>query len=530
MPQARLPMRKTREVLRLKAMGLSDNQVSRASGVARTTVRRYLARAEAAGVSWPLPDELDDAELDRLLFGEPDPTRDQASVVPDWAQVQRELRGKHVTLQLVHAEYVEQVGEARAYSYSRFCELYRGWEGRVEPVMRQRHTAGEKLFVDWAGMTVPVVDPATGEVFDAQIWVGTLGASSYTYARAMRSQQQRDWLAAHVACFEHLGAVPEIVVPDNTKTAVTSPCRYDPDVNVAYAELAEHYQLAVVPTRVAKPRDKGKVESGVLVVERSVLAPLRKRTFFGLGELNAAIEPLVERVNERTMQHVGKSRRQLFDQVDRPAMRTLPGGRYEYAEWTKARVAPDYHVAVDGHYYSVPFRLIGRQLDVRMTARTIEIFDQRRRVASHPRSFTHGHTTIPAHMPDSHRRHAEWTPERIRRWARAEAGPQAAELVDRIMREMPHPEQGFRSALGVMRLGKRYGPERLEAACQRALMSGAVRYRSVKAILERGLDRQPLPDALPEVPPARHHNIRGPGYFACPGQLPLTTTEGDDTC
>lgn len=513
MPQPRVTMRKIREVLRLDALGLNKRQIHGSTGIARSTVREYLERAQRAGVGWPIPDGVDDGELERRLFGE---RRGAAAgrVAPDFAWVQRELLGKAVTLQLVHDEYVERVGEG-AYSYSRFCELFREHERRTQPAtMRQRHIAGEKAFVDWAGMTVPIIDRSTGEVIDAQVFVGALGASSYTHARAYRSQGQRDWLQAHAAMFEDLDGVPQIVVPDNTKTAITSPHRYDPDINIAYADLARHYDVAVVPARVARPQDKSKVEVAVQIVERRVLAPLRKQTFFGLDELNRAMQPLVDALNDREMSAYGASRRELFETLDRPALGPLPPVRYEHAEWSRARVAPDYHVSVDKHFYSVPFQLIGRQVDVRATAGTVEVFDRTKRVAAHPRSFKRGaHTTRPTDMPSSHRRHAEWTPERLTRWA-AKGGPATQRVVAQILSDYPHPEQGFRSVLGVMRLGKTYGTDRLEAACERASRVGAVRYRSLKTMLERGLDKQPLPDTAEVIEMPRHPNIRGGSYFA----------------
>jgi len=507
-------MRKTREVLRLHGLGLSQVQIHRSTGLARSTVGEYLARAKRAGVASPAPDELGDAELERLLFGEPVRAA-TGRVEPDFARVNRELSRKGVTLQLLHTEYVDEVGEG-AYSYSRFCELFREHEKRTaEPWMRHRHVAGEKSYVDWAGMVVPIIDRATGEVIDAQIFVGSMGASNFTHSRAYRSQDQRNWNTAHVHLFDAFGVVPQIVVPDNTKTAITKPNRYDPDVNIAYADLARHYDVAVIPARVRKPKDKSKVENAVLQIERHVLAPLRDQTFFGIDELNQAMQPLIDKLNDRVMKAYDASRRELFEQLDRPAMRPLPGEPYQYAEWTKARVGLDYHVTVDRHHYSVPFRLIGTQLEVRQTARTIEIFDGGERVAAHARSFVkNGHTTREADMPSAHRRHAEWTPQRIERWASAEAGPAAARVVAQIMADKPHPEQGFRAAVGVIRLGKRYGAERLEAACERALAVGAVRFKSIENILKSGLDQQPLDDGAQVIAMPRHPNIRGGAYFA----------------
>lgn len=520
MPQARVPMRKIKEVLRLHSLGLSNNQIHGAAGISRSTVREYLQRAESAGVSWPTADAIDESRLELLLFGERVRVL-EGRVAPDWAKVKQELSGKAVTLQLLHAEYVAEVGDG-AYSYSRYCDLFRKFESTVAPSMRQRHKAGEKLYVDWAGMTVPIIDAATGEVIDAQIFVATMGASSFTFTRAYRSQAQRHWLAAHVAAFAFLGGVPEIVVPDNTKTAITHPSRYDPDVNIAYTDLARHYDIAVVPARVRKPKDKPKVEVSVQVVERDVLAPLRKMTFFGIDELNQAMRPLLDEVNQRTMKSYEQSRQTMFDTLDKPALRALPRERFEYAEWTRARVAIDYHVTVDKHHYSVPFRLIGRQLEVRMTARIIEIFDRNVRVAAHARSFVKGaHTTRLNDMPSAHRRYAEWTPQRLTRWA-GETGPATARVVEQIIADKPHPEQGFRSALGVMRLGKRYGAPRLEAACERAMRVGAVRYQSIKTMLERGLDQQPLPETAQVIQMPRHHNIRGGGYFTAQSQTKET--------
>lgn len=527
MPQVRVAMRKIKEVLRLASLGMSKQQIHGATGIARSTVREYLQRAERAQVVWPVPDAVGDDELERLLFGERQHTS-VGLVAPDFVRVKRELAGKGVTLQLLHAEYADEVG-SEAYSYSRFCELFRQFEKRVSPSMRQRHRAGEKAFVDWAGMTVEIIDPRTGDVVDAQIFVGAMGASNFTFARAYRSQSGRNWHAAHVAMFECFGAVSEIVVPDNTKTAITAPSRYDPGVNLAYAELARHYNVAVIPARVRKPKDKPKVEVAVQVVERRVLAPLRKQTFFGLSELNRAMEPLLDALNTRVMKAYEASRRELFEQIDRPVMRALPAQRYEYAERSFARVAPDYHVTVDKHHYSVPHELCKRQLEVRQAAQIIEIFDRGKRVAVHPRSFEKGrHTTQSGHMPASHRKYAEWTPDRLRRWAR-ETGLHTERVVAQIMADKPHPEQGFRAAFGVIRLAKTFGPSRLEAACERALRVGALRVASLKSMLERGLDQQPLPDTGPTRPLPKHSNIRGSDYFRCPGQLALTNNNEGDT-
>jgi transposase len=379
--------------------------------------------------------------------------------------------------------------------------------------MRQEHRAGEKLFVDYAGQTIDVIDPDTGELRPAQIFVAVLGASSYTYAEATWTQQLPDWIGAHIRAFAFLGGLPEIVVPDNTRCAVTDPHLYEPDLNPTYQDLAAHYGVAIIPARPRRPRDKAKVEAGVLLVERWILACLRNRRFFSLVELNEAIGELLIRLNRRRFKRLPESRESLFQALDRPALRPLPPEHYEYAEWRKVRVHIDYHVDVDRHYYSVPYPLVRRELDARLTDRTVEVFHRGERVASHRRSCLRGRfTTVPEHMPPAHRHHAEWTPERLRRWAE-ESGPESAQLVETILLSRRHPQQGFRTCLGILRLGKRYGEGRLEAACRRANAIGARSYRSVASILEKGLDRQPPPGTEPEHRSPEHENVRGALYY-----------------
>jgi transposase len=506
-------MRKIREVLRL-ALGeeLSRRQVSAASGVPLTTVNDYLRRAAAADLKWPLPGDLDDAGLEALLYPPVVPSV-VTRPVPDWGRVHKELRRKSVTLQLLWLEYRE--AHPDGYGYSQFANLYRAWRGQVDVTMRQSHKAGEKLFVDFPGETVPVHDRCTGEVaLRAELFVAVLGASNWLYAEAFPSQELLYWVTAHVHCFEAMAGCPAIVVCDNLRSAVTRPHRYEPDVNATFAEMAAHYGIAVIPARAYKPRDKAKAESGVLIAERWIIARLRDRRFYSLAEANAAIAACAAEINARPFQKLDGSRQSLFEQVERLALRPLPATRYEFATWRKARVNIDYHVAVDRHYYSVPYQLARQQVDVRLSAATVEIFHHSRRVASHRRSFQrHGHTTDPAHMPDSHRRHAEWTPSRITEWA-GKTGPATAALVAAILASRPHPEQGYRAALGIIRLAGRYGADRAEAACARALALRAYSYRSVESILRTGLDRQPLPGNAPALAPhPAHDNVRGPGYY-----------------
>src|SRR5215475_13260520 len=512
MPRKRLSMRQVHEVLRLKwAGGLSDRQIAQSLGLSRPTVAAYVQRAQATGLSWPLPEGLDEAALARLLFP-PSPTHSVfPPLAPDWAQVHQELKRKGVTLLLLWQEYKAATPEG--FQYSWFCQAYRAWVGKLDLVMRQTHRAGEKLFVDYAGQGIPVVNRHSGEVHEAVIFVAVLGASSYTYAEATWTQSLPDWIGSHVRTFAALGGVPEIVVPDNLKAAVTRAHRYEPTLNRTYTDLAQHYGFAVIPARAAKPRDKAKVEVGVQVVERWMLARLRHHTFFALAEVNAALAPLLATLNARPFKKLPGSRQELFETLDHPALQPLPAQPYEYAEWKLARVNIDYHVEVEGHYYSVPYALVRQQLDVRLSVSVVELFAKGKRVASHPRSPHKGrHSTVAAHMPKAHQHYAEWTPQRVIHWA-ATSGPATAQVVEMILASRPHPQQGFRSCLGLMRLGKSYSPERLEAACRRALTLGACSYKSIESILKKGLDRQPVPQPPASMASPPHLNIRGPQYY-----------------
>ena len=513
MPRPRAAMRKIREALRLcLAEGLSPRQAGIATGLPRTTVRRYVVRAVEAGLGWPLPPDLDDRALEARLYGRAAPAPAVVTrPVPDWADVHRELRRKGVTLQLLWSEYRERCPDGFGYTW--FTEGYRAFAGRLDLVLRHDHRAGEKAFVDFAGQTIPITDPRTGEIWGAQLFVAVLGASNHTYAEALPSQELPHWLGAHVRAFEFWGGAPAILVPDNLRCAVTRAHRYEPILNASYAELAAQYGCAVIPARSGKPRDKAKVESGVLVAERWIAAALRNRTFFSLAEANAAIRERLAWLNARPFKKLEGSRDSLFAALDRPALRPLPATPYEYAVWKQAKVNIDYHVELERHYYSVPYTLVGERVDVRASVRTVEVFARGRRVASHPRSSAVGrHTTEAAHMPESHRRHLEWTPSRLVAWGE-QTGPATGALVAAILHSRPHPEQGFRSCLGIFRLGRRHGPERLEAACERALAAGALSYRSVDSILRGGLERAPLPEPAPVRATRTHANVRGPGYY-----------------
>ena len=505
-------MRQVREVLRLKHVcGHSGHQIAAMVGVSRYTVAEYLRRAGVLGITWPVPAELDDAALERKLFTPPFAKGEPARPQPDWPRLHAELRRPSVTLLLMWEEY--RAGQPDGYGYSRFCDLYAAWRGRLSPTMRQTHPAGERMFVDYAGQTVEVIDGATGEVRRAQIFVAALGASNFTYAEARWTQALPDWIGCHVGAFSSFGGVARQIVCDNLKAGVTAACRYEPGISRTYQDMASHYGTAVLPARVRRPRDKAKVEVAVQVVQRWVLARLRHRRFFSLAELNGAIRELIADLNDRPMRHLGSSRRALFEALERPALLPLPTEPYTYAEWRRCRAGLDYHVEVHGHFYSVPYRLMREVIEARITDQTVELFHESTRVACHVRNpRQHRHTTIPDHMPSAHRRHAEWTPTRLLREAAA-IGPSTIALVQRILATKPHPEQGFRACLGILRLVRSYGPERLEAACQRGMDIGARTYGSVQSILRNGLDRAYRPEPVSDELPVQHENIRGSGYY-----------------
>lgn len=501
-------MRNIREVLRLHlGQRLAQRVIAQSLRLGLGTVNGYVARARRARLGWPLPDELDDERLEALLFPPvPDVPLDRRPT-PDWAWVHQELRRPNVTLALLWEEH--RAAAPDGFGYSWFCDLYREWAGRLKPTLRQVHPAGERLFVDFAGSTVAVAQGAGGEERQAQVFVAVLGASSFTYACATWSQALPDWIGAHVRALAYFSGAARQLISDNLKAGVTRACFHEPVVNRTYGEMAAHYGTAIVPARPYKPRDKAKVEVGVQVVQRWILARLRHQRFFCLAELNAAIAELVERLNDRPMRGLGTTRRVLFERFDRPALLPLPDVAYEYAEWRRCRVGLDYHVAIDKHFYSVPHELLRQEVEARITAGVVEVFHRGKRVASHVRSASRHPSTVAEHMPSAHRRYREWTHERIRREAAA-VGDDAAVLLDLILRSRPHPEQGFRSCIGILGLVGQHGAERVDAACARALSLGTRSYTSVATILR---NRQDQPAGAAEAPSLPHENIRGPGYY-----------------
>ena len=509
MAASKLPMRKLRDVLRLKyAAGLPQRAIAQACGVGLGTVTAYLQRATTAGLTWPLPDDLDDGALETRLFRRPTLATDR--VVPNWIDLHQELKRPGVTLMLLWQEY--RAAHPHGYAYSQFCERYRQWARRLRPSMRQVHRAGEKLFVDFSGKRPHLIDPATGEEIAVELFVGVLGASGLIYAEATRGQDLSSWIQAHMRMLEYFHGSTAVWIPDNLRSAVTRAHRYEPEINRTYLELAQHYGAVVIPTRVARPKDKPKAEVSVQIAQRWVLAVLRHRTFFTLADLNEAIGACVDAINDRPMKVVGVSRRTRFEQIDRPALRPLPRTRYELAEWHICRPNIDYHVAIDHNFYSVPYPLVGQALDARVTASTVEVFFKGRRVAAHARLAGRGRSaTLVEHMPRAHRAHAEWTPSRLIAWAE-QTGPATGRLVAGILERRPHPEQGYRACLGLMRLGREHGADRLEAACHRAEQLRSYRFRTVEHILKHQQDRLPL-DTPPARPALTHENLRGATYY-----------------
>lgn len=514
MPTQRVSMRKIRDILRLKhCAGLSIRQIARSLNLSVGVVSKYLAAATAAGLSWPLEEAFDDSALERLLAGQIASQSPKFFAEPDFPYIHLELKRKGVTRLLLWQEYAAAF-PLNHYRYTQFCVLYKEWRRALNPTMRQLHKAGEKMFVDYAGQTIPIIDTSSGLIHRAQIFVAVLGASNYSFAEATLTQTLPDWIGSHLRAFNFFGGVTELIVPDNIKSGVTKASRYEPTLNRTYAEMAAHYSTAILPARPYKPRDKAKVEVSVQLVERWILARLRNLTFFSLFDLNEAIGPLIEKLNLRPFRKLLGCRSSLFESLDKPLLKPLPQAPYEYAEWMKARVGLDYHLEVEGHFYSVPHSLTQKQVDVRLTAKLLEVLFAGKRVASHLRSRVKGgSTTLTEHMPRAHREQKEWRPERLKEWGE-EVGTHAQQVISHLLSSKPHPEQGLRSGLGLVSLGRRYGLDRLEAACRRACQIGSLSLGSVESILKSGLDRVAFEQAdhlKAEI--YLHENVRGAHYY-----------------
>jgi transposase len=504
-------MRKISEILRQRYdLKLSYRDIASSQHISISTVSEYLWRAKAAGFNGKLPDGITEEELYNRLFLPVEQSVTKRSL-PDWDVVHQELRRKGVTIRLLWREYRDQYADG--LGYTQFCKRYQRHVKALSPVMRQVHKAGEKSFVDYAGMVVPWLDPVTGEIHEAQIFVGCLGASQFMFVEATETQQLPDWIQSHVRMFEYFGGVSEMVVPDNLKTGVTKSHRYDPDININYQHISEHYGFAIVPARIYEPKDKAKVENAVGIVERQILAAMRHITFTSIAEINTAIKPRLSALNEQSFQKMKASRLSLFESIDKPALKPLPPEKYHYEKWQKAKIHIDYHFVFDDHYYSVPYKYIHHEVEIRATAKIVECFFQQKRIVSHVRSYQrYKYTTLKEHMPPAHRAHAEWSPERMKRWA-SKIGKNTAQFIDHLIMSRAFPQQAYRSCLGLLRLGSRYGEDRLEKACAIAYQAGATRYKQVESILKNKADVISHSSATNTPVISSHENIRGSEYY-----------------
>lgn len=499
-------MRKIKDVLRLKLeAGLTHEQVAAALRISKGVVTKYLTLASAAELDWVAMAAMDEAELERRLLAKP--VRQSDYVMPDYGRVHQELRRKGMTLMLLWEEYQAEYAGQQTYRYTQFCEHYRAFSQRLKRSMRQVHRAGEKLFIDYAGPTLALTDGARAHIF-----VAALGASSYTFACATARETMADWLDATAQALSFFGGVPQLIVPDNPRALIADPDRYEPRSQDTVQDFARHYGTSVLPARPRRPQDKARVESAVQVVERWILARLRHQRFASVHEINLAVEPLLDRLNTRPFQKLPGSRASAFAALDAPALQPLPAQHYELARFKTARVHIDYHVEVDRHRYSVPHALVGQVLDARITRHVVELLHRGQRVASHRRSAQRGgFTTLTQHMPAAHRAHLQWTPQRLIHWGQ-DIGLATGTVVTRLLEQYKHPEHGYRACLGLLSLSKRYGRDRLEAACNLALQIHAYRYRDVRDILQNNRDRTALASAAQWVSPT-HENVRGPGYY-----------------
>ena len=505
-------MRKIREVLRLRlGANLSYQAIKASTKISVGACQKLVKKAEALGLSWPLPDDMDDNQLARLFYPGSDTRVSSRFQVPDWAAIHQELKGKGVTKQLLWEEYTQQYPN-RCYSYSQYCDRYQHWCKQQKRSMRQHHKAGEKCFIDYCGPTLPIVCSRTGEIREAAVFVAVLGASNFTYSEATWSQSLPDWLESHVRLFNYLGGTPKMLIPDNLKSGVNKACRYDPELNPSYQQLAAHYQVAVMPARPYKPKDKAKVEVGVQVVERWIMARLRHHTLFSLAEANQCIRALLEELNNKPFKQLPGSRRQAFEQLDKPALQPLPCQPYRYVEIKPVKVNIDYHVCFEQHHYSVPHQYVGETLELHASESLISLYFRQQPITSHPRKRYPGTTTQAAHMPKRHQKHHQWTPGRLKNWAQ-DIGPDVLTWVSHQLDIKDHPEQAYRVCLGLLNLSRDYPTQRLNRACALANREGLLRLKQIKAILKSNRDQLPEQVSLDIELPQDHENIRGPKSF-----------------
>jgi transposase len=521
MSKEKMSMRKLHEVFRLRfEQGLSYEKIATSVCAGETTVRMYLKRAERAGITWPLPPEIDEEALEKKLYPPRSPRKKTQDML-DFSSIHKELKKKGVTLQLLWEKFIGTFPEG--YSHSRFCYLYKQWACKLNVWMPQKHKAGEKVFVDYAGLTIPIYNEKTRTFINAQIFVATLGASNYTYIEATESQKLEDWISSHQRMFVFFGGVPEIVVPDNLKSGVTSPQRYEPDCNPTYLKMVQHYGAAVIPARVKRPKDKAKVEKAVQDIERQILAKVMEMQFFSIQELNAVLWMHLEGFNNRDFQKVPGSRKSLFEELDKPALKHLPTSLYEFAFWERKTVDQSYHITIDGQHYSVPYKYTKQVVDIRFNDRTVEVFYKGNSIAVHQKSSVPGsYSTNNHHRPISHQQYAETNPETLLQTAKG-FGIYAVEWVKMVLSDNTlHMRQREARCLGVLRLSKIYGRDRLNAACRRALRYSIFKLTNMKSSLHN-LDQLPLSEDSKTIPiPQQHENIRGAEYY--------DFNQGEKTC
>lgn len=518
-------MHKAREVLRLiLEIKLKDREIAESCGIAHMTVNNYRTLIREQNLSYRQVVLMSDNALENVLKCKKGRKKQLDRPQPDFDYIHQELQRKGVTRQLLWEEYKEYHPDG--YGRTQFCDLYNSWRQKLDLSMRQEHKGGEKMFVDYSGQTVVITNPKTGEFKNAQIFVAVLGASNYTYAEASWSQKLPDFITSHVNAFRFFEGVPELVVPDNLKSAVNKPCLYDPEINRSYHEMALHYGTVIMPARVRKPQDKAKAEVGVQIVQRWILAAIRHRQFFSLEALNLEIKDLLEKLNQKPFKKLTGSRVERYEAYEYPNLKPLPQNPYTYAEWCKTRVSNDYHITLDHHYYSVPYTAVNKVVDIRSTPKTVEIFYRNKRIAAHKRSFKPDEkTTVLGHMPKSHQMYLTITPSVIKDWA-AKTGPATQNLIQDIIANKQSEDAAYRSCLGIMRLNKSYPIERIEKACGRALDIGGCSYKSIKSILEKGLDQE-QPEVISTDQPIIHENIRGKDYFNLTDE---TILPGDYLC
>ncbi len=516
MSAKRITMRQLRELLRLRYEAkLSMRQINASTKISIGKIQSILKQAEQLNLQWPLPDDMDDRELAQKFYPQADTRISKNFQQPDWSVVHQELKKKGLTRQLLWEEYTQQYPNS-CYSYSQYCDRYEHWRKQQKRSMRQTHRAGEKLFIDYCGPTVPIVDRHTGEIKEAQIFVAVFGASNYTFAEATASQKLKDWLYSHVRAFNFFDGLPELLIPDNLRSGVSKACRYEPELNLSYQQLAAHYQVVVIPARPYKPKDKSKAEVGVQIVERWIIARLRHQTFFSLHELNQSIKALLVDLNSRPFKKLPGNRLQAFEQIDKPALKPLPRHAYEYTEIKIVKVNIDYHIEYEQHFYSVPHHLVGETLELHAGDKVIQMFFKNKLITTHVRKYYPGTSTESSHMPTRHEKHHKWSPGRLMNWGK-DIGPDVLIWVKQRLNEKAHPEQAYRVCLGLLNLSRSYDNQRLNRACQIANKKSLNRLKNIRSILTSNLDKLPTDNVQKEefdleetLLPQSHKNIRGP--------------------